>query len=67
MKYIKNGKLVLDGTIKECDLEEKCLKALEIIVDSTNMYVAFGKYLVIGDTYIRIEKDKYKLLKGVLD
>lgn len=33
MKYIKNGKVVLDGTIKECDLEEKLLRALEIIVD----------------------------------
>ena len=33
MKYIKNGKVVLDGTMKECDLEEKLLNALEIIVD----------------------------------
>ena len=33
MKYIKNGKVVLDGTIKECDLEEKLLRVLEIIVD----------------------------------
>lgn len=33
MKYIKNGKVVLDGTIKECDLEEKLLRALEIIID----------------------------------
>lgn len=34
MKYIKNGKLVLDGTIRECDLQDKLNKALEIIVDS---------------------------------
>ena len=33
MKYIKNGKLVLDGTIRECDLQDKLNKALEIIVD----------------------------------
>ena len=33
MKYIKNGKIVLNGTIKEQDLEDKLLKALEIIVD----------------------------------
>ena len=33
MKYIKNGKIVLNGTMKEQDLEDKLLKALEIIVD----------------------------------
>ena len=33
MKYIKNGKLVLDGTIRECDLQDKLNKALEIIID----------------------------------
>ena len=33
MKYIKNGTIQLDGTIRECDLEEKLLKALEIIID----------------------------------
>lgn len=33
MKQIKNGKVVLDGTLKEEDLNYLCLKALEIIVD----------------------------------
>ena len=33
MRYIENGKIKLDGTIRECDLEEMLLKALEIIVD----------------------------------
>ena len=33
MKYIKNGKLVLNGTIRECDLQDKLNKALEIITE----------------------------------
>lgn len=33
MKYIKNGKLVLNGTMMACELEEKLLRALEIIID----------------------------------
>ena len=30
MKYLKNGKIKLDGTIRECDLEEKLLNPSEI-------------------------------------
>ena len=33
MKMIKNGKIVLDGTLKEEDLEHLLLRALEIVVD----------------------------------
>ena len=33
MRYIKNGTIQLDGTIRECDLEEKLFRALEIIID----------------------------------
>lgn len=33
MKYIKNGKVVLTGEYRKCDLEETLLRALEIIVE----------------------------------
>lgn len=33
MKHIKDGKLVLDGTIRECDLQENLNTVLELIVD----------------------------------
>ena len=80
MKYIKNGKVVLDGTIKECDLEEKLLKALEIIVDkrvnlleistSANYETYrefFNKWNWYGeyDEFVITEKE-YELLKEIL-
>ena len=51
MKLVKNGKIVLDGTLKEEDLEHLLLKALEIIVDkcvdiwivrNTNSYTEYN-------------------------
>lgn len=41
MKYIKNGKVVLDGTIRQCDLEEKIFKAFEIIFEKNVDMIAF--------------------------
>ena len=65
MKYIKNGKIVLDGTIRECDLQDKLNKALEIIVDS-GLYIAFGDYLALGGTYVKLSKEECGLLKEIL-
>jgi len=65
MKYIKNGKLVLDGTIRECDLQDKINKALEIIVDS-GLYIAFGDYLAMGGTYVKLSKEECELLKEII-
>ena len=65
MKYIKNGKIILDGTIRECDLQDKLNKALEIIVDS-GLYIAFGDYLALGGTYVKLSKEECDLLKEIL-
>ena len=75
MKYIKNGKLVLDGTIRECDLEEKCLRALELI-DENNIDIRVLKDSPCVETYNdyaywevglkEISAETFKLLKEIL-
>ena len=76
LRYIKNGKLVLDGTIKECDLEEKCLLALEIIgkcdvdLHALKATHTWEEYIVhcwkVGAWYSIIGTESYDLLKEVL-
>ena len=76
MKYIKNGKLVLDGTIRECDLQEKLNKALEIIIEKgmtwsidwqpyeqDNDYRAWDNELYGS---IKLTKEEYELLKEII-
>ena len=79
MKYIKNGKVILDGTIKECDLEEKLLKALEIIIDKKVnvdwLWYCFEIYSDIdglfyynqtrGDNDDDLSKEEYQLIKEI--
>lgn len=71
MKYIKNGKVMLDGTIKECDLEEKLLRALEIIVDKqVNIeYIKccdiYEQYKVICSYWNEITRADFNLLKEI--
>lgn len=75
MRYIKNGKVVLDGTTRECDLEEKLLRALEIILsiiklkveERNNEYWLFIDYENRPKEFgWRITKEVYELLKEVL-
>ena len=45
MKKIKNGKLVLDGTITQNELQDKINKAFEIVVDK-NVNILFLKIVI---------------------
>lgn len=73
MKYIKNGKLVLNGEMQECDLEDKLLKALELIVNKRVNYFdeiqkikTYSQYLkkydYLEDCFI-LNEAEWKLLK----
>lgn len=45
MKKIKNGKLVLDGTITQNELQDKVNKAFEIVVEK-NVNIIFLKVVI---------------------
>ena len=72
MTYIKNGKIVLDGTIKECDLEEKLLRALEIIVDkevNIHCLIYSNTLKEYNDTFIKqykLTQEQYDSLKEII-
>ena len=73
MKYLKNGNIVLDGTIKESDLETRLLKALEIIIDKS-VEIGWLRLNQDVDDYNRLVRfatgrlthQEYELLRGLL-
>ena len=74
MKYIKNGKLVLDGTMRECDLQDKLNKALEIIVDKkvhierikvTKNAQEYNKTYLLGIVDL-ISQKEFKIVKEII-
>lgn len=72
MKYIKNGKLVLDGTIRECDLQDKLNKALEIIVDKEiDIFILkrcndYETYNDSNHKEISITQKEFKVVKEII-
>ena len=55
MKKIKNGKLVLDGTITQNELQDKVNKAFEIVVDK-NVDTFFLKVVISSCKVYSIER-----------
>ena len=55
MKNIKNGKLVLDGTITQNELQDKVNKAFEIVVEK-NVNIFFLKTIISSHKIHSIEK-----------
>lgn len=47
MKKIKNGKLVLDGTITQNELQDKVNKAFEIVVEK-NVNILFLRCVIVS-------------------
>ena len=72
MKAIKNGKLVLDGTLTEYELEHMMFKALEIIVDKnvdiwivkhTNTYSEYNDMRTIEN---QLSELQFNLIKEIV-
>lgn len=60
MKLVSNGKVVLNGTYTEEDLNYLCLKALEIIVDKqVDLYLL--KHSDSVQDYNDMRKEEFKL------
>lgn len=55
MKKIKNGKLVLDGTITKNELQDKVNKAFEIVIDK-NVNIIFLKVVISSCKVYSIER-----------
>ena len=53
------------GANDKLDIIEKQLKALEIIINS-GLYIAFGDYLALGGTYVKLSKEECELLKEII-
>lgn len=60
MNKIKNGKIVLNGTLKEEDMEYMLLRCLEIIVDK-EIDIYLIKHSDSVETYNDMRNEEHKL------
>lgn len=64
MKYIKDGKIILNGTYREYELKEMIFKAMEIIVDK-NVDILLVKNSSKASYYNVHRDSNRKPLKGI--